>query len=53
MTGCEPGVCVFLRQKTAPEDRFHAEDIEVIAGRDVTPDALVHAVVAEARGNMR
>ena len=46
-TGWESGRLIFLRQKRAPERRLHAEHIEVIAGNEITPDALVPAAVAE------
>ena len=39
---------IFLGQKFATEKRFHAEDVEVIAGDEITPDALVVAAVAQA-----
>ena len=38
------GCLIFFRQKRAPEHRFHAEDIEVISGNQITPDALARVV---------
>jgi hypothetical protein len=41
------GRLIFLRQKSAPEHRFDAKDIEIISGSEKPPGAFVAAIVTE------
>ena len=44
---------IFLRQKRATECRLHAEDVEVVAGNEIAPDALVFPAVAQCARRRR
>ncbi len=39
---------IFLGKKSAAENRFDAQNIEVVSGNEKAPNALVVAVVAQA-----
>ena len=39
---------IFLGEKSAAENRFDAQNIEVVSGNEIAPNALIVAVVAQA-----